>query len=218
MRNDGSTYFGPFYPATAMRETLRLTRQLFPLRTCSITIDGRLERPCIQYAIHRCNAPCTGWETQEGYAQTVRDVKRFLEGKDDDLARRLTDEMETAAAEEKFERAAVLRDQIQSLNKVRERQKIISTEEVDQDVIGVVRQGADACVELFFVRKGRLVGQEAFFFDKVSGWSDGEILSAFVRQFYAQGGGPGARAAALRGDSRGGAGRPSGSPAWPDDA
>ena len=123
-------------------------------------------------------------ETQEGYGQTVRDVKRFLEGKDDDLARRLTDEMETAATEEKFERAAVLRDQIQSLNKVRERQKIISTEEVDQDVIGVVRQGSDACVELFFVRKGRLVGQEAFFFDKVSGWSDGEILSAFVRQFY----------------------------------
>jgi excinuclease ABC subunit C len=184
VRNDGSTYFGPFYPATAMRETLRLTRQLFPLRTCSITIDGRLERPCIQYAIHRCNAPCTGWETQEGYAQTVRDVKRFLEGKDDDLAQRLTEEMERAATEEKFERAAVLRDQIQSLNKVRERQKIISTEEVDQDVIGVVRQGSDACVELFFVRKGRLVGQEAFFFDKVSGWSDGEILSAFVRQFY----------------------------------
>jgi excinuclease ABC subunit C len=184
VRNDGSTYFGPFYPATAMRETLRLTRQLFPLRTCSITIDGRLERPCIQYAIHRCNAPCTGWETQEGYGQTVRDVKRFLEGKDDDLARRLTERMETAATEEKFERAAVLRDQIQSLNKVRERQKIISTEEVDQDVIGVVRQGSDACVELFFVRKGRLVGQEAFFFDKVSGWSDGEILSAFVRQFY----------------------------------
>ncbi len=186
-----------------MRETLRLTRQLFPLRTCSITIDGRLERPCIQYAIHRCNAPCTGWETREGYAQTVRDVKRFLEGKDDELARRLTEEMETAAAEEKFERAAVLRDQIQSLNKVRERQKIISTEEVDQDVIGVVRQGADACVELFFVRKGRLVGQEAFFFDKVSGWSDGEILSAFVRQFYGKAVIARARAPPLRGDPRG---------------
>src|SRR5207247_5335392 len=89
-----------------------------------------------------------------------------------------------APTEQQFERAALLRDQIQSLNKVRERLKIISTEEVDQDVVGVVRQGADACVELFFVRKGRLVGQEAFFFDKVAGWSDGEILSAFVRQFY----------------------------------
>jgi excinuclease ABC subunit C len=184
VQNDGATYYGPFYPATAMRETLRLTRQLFPLRTCSITIDGRLERPCIQYAIHRCNAPCTGWETREGYAGTVKDVAHFLEGKNDDLLRRLTEEMERAAGEEKFERAAVLRDQIQSLKKVLERQKIISTEEVDQDVVGVVRQGADACVELFFVRKGRLVGQEAFFFDKVAGWSDGEILSAFIRQFY----------------------------------
>jgi excinuclease ABC subunit C len=165
VQNDGDTYYGPFYPATAMRETLRLTRQLFPLRTCSITIDGRLERPCIQYAIHRCNAPCTGWETQEGYAQTVRDVQRFLEGKNDDLALTLTRQMEEAATELKFERASVLRDQIQSLNKVRERQKIISTDEVDQDVLGVVRQGNDACVQLFFVRKGRLVGQEAFFFD-----------------------------------------------------
>src|SRR6267142_320509 len=184
VRNDGSSYFGPFYPATAMRETLRLTRQLFPLRTCSITIDGSLERPCIQYAIHRCNAPCTGWETREGYARTVEDVAHFLEGRDEELARRLTKEMEEAAAELKFERATVLRDQIQSLNKVRERQKIISTDDVDQDVVGVVRQGSDACVELFFVRKGRLVGQEPFFFDRVAGWSDGEILSAFVRQFY----------------------------------
>jgi len=184
VQNDGATYYGPFYPATAMRETLRLTRQLFPLRTCSITIDGRLERPCIQYAIHRCNAPCTGWETREGYAQTVRDVQRFLEGKDDELAVTLTREMEQAAGELKFERAALLRDQIQSLNKVRERQKIISIDEVDQDVIGVVRQGNDACVELFFVRRGRLLGQESFFFDRVAGWADGEILSAFLRQFY----------------------------------
>jgi excinuclease ABC subunit C len=116
----------------------------------------------------------------------VRDVQRFLEGKDDDLARTLTAEMEGAAAELKFERAGLLRDQIQSLNKVRERQKIISIEQVDQDVIGVVRQGNDACVEMFFVRRGRLVGQEAFFFDRVAGWADGEILSAFLRQFYSK--------------------------------
>src|SRR5713226_3296134 len=187
VQKDGAAYYGPFYPATAMRETLRLTRQLFPLRTCSITIDGSLERPCIQYAIHRCNAPCTGWETREGYAKTVRDVTQFLEGRDEDLALRLTKEMEKAAVETKFERAAALRDQIQSLNKVRERQKIISTEEVDQDVIGVVRQGNDACVELFFVRRGRLVGQEPFFFDKVSGFRDGEVIAAFIEQFYARG-------------------------------
>ena len=121
----------------------------------------------------------TGISGQDGHY-----LAHFLEGRDEELARRLTKEMEEAAAELKFERATVLRDQIQSLNKVRERQKIISTDDVDQDVIGVVRQGSDACVELFFVRKGRLVGQEPFFFDKVAGWSDGEILSAFVRQFY----------------------------------
>jgi len=186
VQKDGATYFGPFYPATAMRETLRLVRQLFPLRTCRIKIDGRLERPCIQYYIHRCKAPCTGWETKEGYWQTVRDVQRFLEGKDQDLTKDLTREMEVAAAEMKFERAAVLRDQIQALNTVRERQKIISTDDVDQDIIGVVRQGSDACVQLFFVRRGRLLGRESFFFDKVSGWSDGEILGAFIRQFYAR--------------------------------
>src|ERR1044071_9627799 len=106
VHKDGATYFGPFYPATAMRQTLRLTRQLFPLRTCSIRIDGKLERPCIQYFIHRCNAPCTGWETREGYATTVRDVQQFLEGKDEDLAKELTREMEAAAADLLFERAA----------------------------------------------------------------------------------------------------------------
>ncbi len=187
VQKDGAVYYGPFYPATAMRETLRLTRQLFPLRTCRITIDGGLERPCIQYYIHRCNAPCTGWETTEGYARTVRDVQSFLEGKSDDLATVLTREMETAAEDLKFERAAVLRDQIQALNTVRERQKIIATEPVDQDIIGAVRQGSEACVELFFVRKGRLLGQEAFFFDKVAAAGVGEVIAAFVKQFYARG-------------------------------
>jgi excinuclease ABC subunit C len=184
--SDGHTYYGPFYPATAMRETLRLTRQLFPLRTCAIEIDGRLERPCIQYHIGRCRAPCTGWETQEGYAATVADVQRFLEGKDESLAASLTRDMEAAAVELNFERAAMLRDRVQALNRVRERQKMISTVEVDQDVVGVVRQGADACVELFFVRRGRLVGQEAFFFDRLAGTREGEILSAFLRQFYSK--------------------------------
>ena len=186
VQKDGGSYYGPFYPATAMRETLRLVRQLFPLRTCRIKIDGSLERPCIQYFIHRCNAPCTGWETREGYAKTVQDVERFLEGKNDDLARDLTREMEAAAAEMRFEQAAGLRDRIQALNTVRERQKIISTEETDEDVIGLVRQGGEACVQLFFVRKGRLLGRESFFFERVGGSSDGEILSAFVRQFYAR--------------------------------
>lgn len=185
VEKDGAAYYGPFYPATAMRETLRLVRQLFPLRTCRMTIDGGLERPCLQYFIHRCHAPCTGWETREGYGQTVRAVQRFLEGKDEALAAQLTREMEQAAEETKFERAARLRDRIQALHAVRERQKIIATEPVDQDVVGLARQGSDASVQLFLVRQGRLLGSEVFHFDRVPG-TDGEVLSAFVRQFYAR--------------------------------
>ncbi|MGH7322453.1 MAG: excinuclease ABC subunit UvrC [Candidatus Rokuibacteriota bacterium] len=181
---DGATYYGPFYPATALRETLRLVRQLFPLRTCAIKIDGTAERPCLQYYIHRCNAPCTGWETRDGYARAVEDVETFLEGRADDLALRLTREMETAAAEQKYERAAILRDQIQALNTVREHQKIISTDQADQDIVGLARQGSEACVQIFFVRRGRLLGRESFFFDRLLGATEGDILSAFMRQFY----------------------------------
>jgi excinuclease ABC subunit C len=186
VQKDGATYYGPFYPATALRETLRLVRALFPLRTCSIRIDGAAERPCLQYYIHRCNAPCTGWETREGYARTVRDVEAFLEGRDEDLVRRLTAEMEEAAAQERYERAGILRDQIQALNTVRERQKIISVEPEDQDIFGLARQGSEACVQLFFVRRGRLLGREAFFLDKLGSASDGELLSALLRQFYSK--------------------------------
>ena len=183
---DGAEYYGPFFPATALRETLRLIRQLFPLRTCNIKIDGKAERPCIQYYIHRCHAPCTGWETKEGYGKTIGQVKDFLEGREDNLAKELTREMERASEELNFERAAVLRDQIQALNKVRERQKIISTDLEDQDIIGLARQGADACVQLFFVRRGRLLGRESFFFDRLRGTSEGEILAAFIHQFYSR--------------------------------
>src|SRR5882672_7266731 len=186
VQQDGAAYFGPFYPATAMRETLRLVRQLFPLRTCRIKIDGKKARPCLQYYIHRCNAPCTGLETREGYDRTVRDVERFLEGKNDGLAQELTAQMEAAATEEKFEQAARLRDRVQALNTVRERQKIISTEDSDLDIVGCVRQGTDACVQLFFVRRGRLLGRESFFFERLGGEGEGELLSAFLRQFYAR--------------------------------
>jgi excinuclease ABC subunit C len=186
VQKDGATYYGPFYPATALRETLRLVRALFPLRTCSIKIDGTAERPCLQYYIHRCNAPCTGWETREGYARAVADVEAFLGGRDQELARRLTTEMEEAAAGEKYERAAVLRDQIQALNTVRERQKIISTEQEDQDILGLARQGSEACVQVFFVRRGRLLGRESCFLDRLGAVSDGEILSALLQQFYSK--------------------------------
>ena len=199
-RTTARRYYGPFYPATAMRETLRLTRQLFPLRTCSITIDGPLRAPVhpvrdpsLQRAVH-------GLGDARGLRpDRARTWSASWRARDDDLARRLTQEMETAADEMKFERAAVLRDRVQALNKVRERQKIISTEEVDQDVVGVVRQGSEACVRALLRAQGPAAsGGSRSSSSKVSGWSDGEILSAFVRQFYAQDG----HAAAARSSCR----------------
>src|ERR1700675_3534021 len=105
VQKDGAAYFGPFYPATAMRATLRLVRPLFPLRTCRIKIDGKKSRPCLQYYIHRCKARSTSLETKEGYDRTVREIERFLEGKNDGLAQDLTAQMEEAAGAEKFEQA-----------------------------------------------------------------------------------------------------------------
>src|SRR5207302_2020419 len=140
LRSRVRSYFQESRPHDAKTDSM--VRQIADLEY--IVTDNELEALMLEANLVRKHRP--------RYNITVRDVQRFLEGKDEDLLRRLTEEMEAAAVEEKFERAAVLRDQIQSLNKVLERQKIISTEEVDQDVVGVVRQGNDACVELFFVR------------------------------------------------------------------
>lgn len=183
---DGAAYFGPYYPSTALRETLRVVRQLFPLRTCRIKLDGKLPRPCIQYNIHRCGGPCTGYQSKAEYNQVVRNVELFLEGKNDNLALDLTGQMERAAEEFQFERAARIRDQVQALHTVRERQKIISTDLEDQDLIGLHRDGNEAAIQIFFVRKGRLLGRESFTFERVVGWPAEEILSSFIRQFYSR--------------------------------
>lgn len=183
---DGAAYFGPYYPSTALRETLRVVRQLFPLRTCRIKLDGKLPRPCIQYNIHRCGGPCTGYQSKAEYNQVVRNVELFLEGKNDNLALDLTGQMERAAEELQFERAARIRDQVQALHTVRERQKIISTDLEDQDLIGLHRDGNEAAIQIFFVRKGRLLGRESFTFEGVVGWPAEEILSSFIRQFYSR--------------------------------
>ena len=186
VQKDGATYYGPFYPATALRETLRLVRALFPLRTCSIKIDGAAERPCLQYYIHRCNAPCTGWETREGYDRTVKDVQAFLEGRDEDLARRLTAEMEEAAAQEKFERAGILRDQVQALNTVRERQKIISVEPEDQDILGLARQGPRRASRSSSCAAAACSAARRSSWTSSVSATDGELLSALLAQFYSK--------------------------------
>ncbi|BDG61676.1 excinuclease ABC subunit UvrC [Caldinitratiruptor microaerophilus] len=183
MRRDGSRYFGPYTTSGAVHETLKLLRRLFPLRTCSD--PSRYPRGCLQLHIGRCLGPCLpDFEQHAAYEQAVRDVAAFLDGKVDDVLQRLRADMERAAENLEFERAAEIRDRIRAVEKVAERQKIISSEMADRDVIAYARDQDEACVQVFFVRQGKLVGRDQFFLANTDGLSGGEILSAFIQQHY----------------------------------
>ncbi|HEY5648243.1 MAG TPA: excinuclease ABC subunit UvrC, partial [Nitrospiria bacterium] len=138
---DGAVYFGPYTPSGAMRETLRFLRRLFPLPNCNITIDGTLDRACIEYEIKRCLAPCTGQQSQADYREMMAQVRLFLEGKDTELLKALRSRMEIESAKLNFEEAARLRDQIGNIEQTLERQRITSTDLSDLDVIAGVRGG-----------------------------------------------------------------------------
>lgn len=183
MRSDGSRYFGPYTTAGAVHETLKLLRRICPLRTCND--PSRHPRACLQWHIGRCLAPCLADFNRHGeYARAVEDVVAFLEGKVDSLLQRLRAQMEAAAENLEFERAAELRDQIRAVEKVAERQKIITADLTDRDVIGWVREDDEACIQVFFVRAGKLVGRDTFFMGNAAGLAPAEILSAFIQQHY----------------------------------
>ncbi|MCG0239505.1 MAG: excinuclease ABC subunit UvrC [Firmicutes bacterium] len=182
MRKDGSRYFGPYTASGSVHETLKLLRRLFPLRTCSD--PSRYPRACLQWHIGRCLAPCLPQVDREAYMQAVRDVEAFLEGKVDDVLRRLRQQMEEAAERLEFERAAEIRDRIRAVEQIAERQKIITDDMQDRDVIACAVEQDEACVQVFFVRQGKLVGRDSFVLTSVEGQSPGEILGAFLQQHY----------------------------------
>lgn len=180
---DGAQYFGPYHSATACRETLRVVNRHFQLRTCTDrTLESR-KRPCLQYQIKRCPAPCARPVSSESYTQQVRFVGLFLEGKNDELLRDLNQRMQEAASALAFEQAGALRDQIRSLESVLETQHIVSDTFVDQDVIGYFRSGPAVEVVVLFFRKGSLVGNRAFSFGQQE-FPDDEILSSFLGLYY----------------------------------
>lgn len=188
-RSDGARYFGPFTQSAAVHETLHVLRRAFPFRTCS---DARLrqhrDRACLHYFIGRCPGPCAGHTTPEAYRETIRQLVQFLEGRQGDLLEGLRREMEAAAERLEFERAARLRDRLRALERVVERQKIVSDRLGDHDVIALARaaagEGEEACVQVFFVREGKVVGREAFLLAETAGAADGEVLGAFLKQYY----------------------------------
>ncbi|MGH7738443.1 MAG: excinuclease ABC subunit UvrC [Candidatus Tyrphobacter sp.] len=184
VKDDGARYFGPFTNAHALRELIDLVRLVFPLRTCPEPIDGRRARPCLQYHIKRCLAPCVGFQTREQYEATIEEVVLFLQGKQESLLARLQAEMDDAAEHLHYEAAAHLRDRIVHIRRVTESQKVVWTSRLDMDLVALARAQGQACVQVFLVRGGKLIGQEHFILDGVLEQSDGELVGEFLKQFY----------------------------------
>lgn len=184
---DGAKYFGPYpyHEPKLVGRTIRLIRRLFKLRTCNLEIAHDLPRPCLDYYIGQCTAPCVAWgATPEQYADQVRQAAEFLEGKQETLLRDLRAQMQAASDALDFERAAQLRNQIRGLEALGEKQRIISAGAEDRDILAVAQEGDTGCVQVFFVRGGRLIGQEHVMLQGTRGVPSAETLSAFVTQFY----------------------------------
>lgn len=182
-KNRGGRYFGPYPSVLAVRESLKLLQRVFLLRPCEDSVFQNRSRPCLQYQIKRCSAPCVGYIGAEEYAADVRRASMLLEGKNQDLLRELADAMEQAAAALEFERAAVLRDQVNDLRQVQEKQ-YMEGEVGDLDIIGVARQSGAVCVHVLFVRGGRVLGSKSFHPRVPLDQEQEEVLSEFLAQFY----------------------------------
>ncbi|WP_435619678.1 excinuclease ABC subunit UvrC [Thermoanaerobacterium thermosulfurigenes] len=183
---DGAKYFGPYSSAFAVRETIKLLRHMFPLRSCNRNIERDIGkgRECLYYHIGLCSAPCTGRITKEEYKKLTDDALMFLEGKRDVLLKKLKEEMEKVAENMEFEKAAKLRDQIYGIEKTSEKQKIVSASLEDQDVISMARSAEDACIQVFFIRDGKVSGREHYFMKNTDDMDRSEIMSSFIKQFY----------------------------------
>lgn len=187
MVNDGSRYFGPYASAWAVHQTLDVLRRLFPYLTCDREITGRDPRPCLYYDIKLCAGPCIGAIDQAGYRQMIADLMSFLSGRGEQIIERLEREMHQAAEELRFEKAARLRDQIQAIQAVIEKQKITFGQEMaDADVLAMARGNGEACVQVFFIRGGKLMGREYFVLENTAESEDAEIIAQFLKQFYAE--------------------------------
>lgn len=183
---DGSRYFGPYTSVWAVHQTLDLLRKIFPYLTCNRDITGQDSRACLYYDIKLCTAPCIGAINQQDYRQIIDDLCQFLEGRTESIVKRLTREMEKASKDLQYEKAAAIRDQLQAIDRVVERQKVISSDQTDSDVIAMARADGEACVQVFFIRSGKLIGREYFVLEGTEEENDDEVLSEFVKQFYDQ--------------------------------
>jgi len=184
-------YFGPFPHAYAVRESIQLLQRVFRLRTCEDTVFENRSRPCLLHQIRRCTAPCTGKIAAGAYAEDVANAVLFLEGREDDVIRGLTDRMSAASEARRYEEAAAYRDQVRALSRVQARQYVESNRGVDADVVACAIEGGIACVNLVMIRGGRHVGDRSFFPANAEGAAEDEVISAFLEQHYLEQPAPG---------------------------
>ncbi|MGC9523638.1 MAG: excinuclease ABC subunit UvrC, partial [Anaerolineae bacterium] len=184
MERDGGRYFGPYTSTSALRDTLDLLRRLFPYRTCDRVITGKDPRACLYYDLHLCTAPCIGAVDKEEYNAVIEQLIRFMGGETETVMNDLRQQIDKASEDLQFERAAQLRDRYQALQHVMERQRIITTAATNQDVIAMACDNGNACVEVFFVRNGKLLGREYFVMEGGGCEDEEEIVTAFLEQFY----------------------------------
>jgi excinuclease ABC subunit C len=183
---DGSRYLGPFSNVRAMYTTLDMLQKVFPVRNCDYNLPNDKVKVCLEYHIHRCEGPCEDLVSSEKYRDTINGAVRFLLGKNAEVIAELKQRMQKAATDLRYEEAAKYRDQINALESMRARQKVVLDEEVDRDVIGLARNDDEACCSVLEIREGRLLGKKHHFLSGVIDSTDADIISAFVPQFYLQ--------------------------------
>jgi excinuclease ABC subunit C len=181
---DGGRYFGPFSSAKSVKQTLHVLQHLFPLRICAKPITGKASRPCLEYHLGHCLAPCTGAVSREEYAEVINEVTLFLEGKRDKVLRELKARMDRTAAAMDYERAAQLRDQIHAIHEVIEGEKIAAVIRGEEDVIAFVTDGDQAYAQVLFVRDSKLTGRESFLLQGTRQEEPKQIMTSFVKQYY----------------------------------
>ena len=186
LESDGARYFGPYTSVWAVNQTLDLLRRIFPYHTCDRDLTGADQRACLYYDIKLCPAPCTGKISRDDYRASMENIASFLSGDTDEIIDSLTAKMNDDAEALRYEAAAIRRDQIRAIERVVERQRIVTTDELNSDVLAMARIENEACVQVFFIRKGKLIGQDYFIMNETEDENDEEILSGFIKQFYSK--------------------------------
>ncbi len=184
LEGNGGRYFGPFASAKSVRRALKVIKDIFPFRPCSRSLNAPLSRPCLEYDIHNCSAPCIGAIAREEYAEVIKQLILFLEGKQEMVISQLESKMKQAAEAQDYEKAARLRDQLQAVRDIVKWQKMATTVRGEQDVIAFAQDKDQAYVQVFFIRGGKLIGREGFILQGTRSEEPEQIMTSFVKQFY----------------------------------